>query len=168
LRQTILAVIVTALFCATAVAADNESKASVFAGYSYTHFDGGTNANGFSAEVAGNLTRSFSIVGNFGGAYNSVTGVTVSNYTYLFGPRVVGHFGRMEAFGHGLFGGIDSRAAGVSQSAFAMGFGGGVNVAVKGNGKTMWRIAEFDYLPTHFADTYQKNVRVTTGLQFNF
>lgn len=168
MRKTIFILMITSLFCASAFAADNESKASVFAGYSYTHFDGGTNANGFSAEFAGNINKTFSIVGNFGGAYTSVAGTTISNYSYLFGPRVIGHFGRMDAFGHFLFGGMDSRAAGISQSAFAMGIGGGMDVAVKGNGKTMWRMVEFDYLPTHFASAYQKNVRISTGLQWNF
>jgi hypothetical protein len=167
LRKVIFALLVASMFCVSAFAADNESKASVFAGYSYTRFDGGTNANGFTAELAGNLNKSFSVVGNFGGAYASVSGISLSNYSYLFGPRVVGHMGRADVFGHGLFGGINSRAAGVSQSALAMGFGGGVNVAM-GSGKKMWRLIEFDYLPTHFASAYQKNVRITTGLQINF
>lgn len=156
------------LFCISAFAASNESKASVFGGYSYTRWDGGTNANGFTGEFAANLNKSFSVVGNFGGAYSSIAGITESDYSYLFGPRVTGHFNRAEAFGHALFGGMTSRAAGASANAFAMGFGGGVNLAVSGNGKTMWRVAEFDYLPTHFGGVYQKNVRITTGLQFNF
>ncbi|HZU22977.1 MAG TPA: hypothetical protein VE998_09110 [Terriglobales bacterium] len=167
MRKLIFAVLVTSMFCLSAFAADNESKASVFAGYSYTRFDGGLNSNGFTAEFAGNVSKSFSLVGNFGGAYNSTAGVTISDYTYLFGPRYVAHLGRVDVFGHGLFGGIDSRAAGVSQSALAMGFGGGFNVAM-GSGKKMWRLAEVDYLPTHFGGVYQKNIRVTTGLQINF
>src|SRR5215472_11351752 len=163
-----LVVLAAALLCASAFAADNESKASVFAGYSFTRFDGGTNANGFTGEFAVNPTKSFSLVGSFGGAYSSVLGISESDYTYLFGPRFVAHMGRAEAFGHALFGGINSRALGVSESAFAMGFGGGINMSISHNGKKAWRLVEFDYLPTHFASTYQKNIRITTGLQFNF
>jgi len=173
LRHTVLVVLAAALLCASAFASDNESKASIFAGYSFTSFDNGTGnprttANGFSAEFAGNVSKHLSLVGNFGGAYSSTLGISESDYTYLFGPRFVGHFGRMDAFGHALFGGINSRAVGVSASAFAMGFGGGVNVAISHNGKKAWRLVEFDYMPTHFASTYQKNIRITTGLQFNF
>jgi hypothetical protein len=167
LRHTIFVVLAAALLCASAFAADNESKASVFAGYSYTRFDGGTNANGFSAEFAGNVSKNVSLVGNFGGAYSSTLGVSESDYSYLFGPRFIAHMGKADLFGHALFGGMDARSSGASTSAFAMGFGGGLNMAI-GNGKKAWRLVEFDYMPTHFASAYQKNIRITTGLQFNF
>jgi len=168
LRHPVFVVLAAALLCASAFATDNESKASIFAGYSYTRFDGGTSANGFSAEFAGNVSKNISLVGNFGGAYSSTLGISESDYSYLFGPRFIAHMGRADAFGHALFGGMNSRALGVSASAFAMGFGGGINMPISHNGKKAWRLIEFDYLPTHFASTYQKNIRITTGLQFNF
>jgi len=76
----------------------------------------------------------------------------------MFGPRFKAHYGRVEPFGHGLFGfsrvsvkpGVGS--VGVfpnsSDTAFAMKFGGGVDAGVARHFAV--RVGEFNYYLTRF------------------
>jgi hypothetical protein len=116
-------------------------------------------------------------------------------YTLLFGPVVSTQFGRFRPFVHGLFG--DNRVSSnlhvgipgfripsitVSDTAFAMAFGGGVDVKVNerfsirvGQGDYLFTKHDFSGLPPNQAQccarvgiaTHQNNFRVSAGIVFD-
>src|SRR5437762_5077077 len=107
MRKLIGLMLLLGLFSLAAVAQENYSKAEIFGGYQYTRFDGGVNANGWDTAVTSNLNNWFGIGGDFSGAYKSLSGVSINNYTYTFGPVV--SLRRNEAFtpfAHFLIGGF--------------------------------------------------------------
>jgi opacity protein-like surface antigen len=169
-----------------AVMAQDHPKAELFGGYSYGRinpgqgFDG-INLNGWHASIAGNVNNWFGIAGDFSGHYGNPTilGIKVNtkNHTYLFGPRIsYRNNEKVTPFAHVLFGGANSRGSalgvGVSESAFAMAFGGGVDAKINDN--FAFRVAQFDYLLTRFdgptsgTTANQHNFRISTGIVFRF
>src|ERR1700733_4341651 len=109
----------TLLFCLVvpSVAFSQESRADLFAGYSYLNID--TNgltprqsANGWEASVSGNFNKWFAVEGDVSGYYKtysidlaslnlSTLDVTVTDYSYAAGPRI----NLRPIFFHALFGG---------------------------------------------------------------
>jgi hypothetical protein len=176
------------LFGGVARAQEDASKVDIFAGYSYLRFSpstpgvGSFNTNGGSASIAYNATHWLSGVADFGAYHNgnilnSGTDGTLS--TYLFGPRVsYRHYRRITPYGQVLFGVAHASAKfagasgpGVSDNAFAMALGGGVDVGVSRHFAI--RPAQVDYLLTRFNETAnggqnQNNLRVSTGIVFRF
>jgi opacity protein-like surface antigen len=166
---------------AGAAQAQDYSKVDVFAGYSYDRWDGAKNfnLNGGSASVAYNMNHWLSGVADFGGYHNGNvlnSGLDFTLYTYLFGPRIsYRHWNRVTPFGEVLFGGerVNTTKGTVSRSDgnFAMTAGGGFDIKLSKNFSV--RPVKVDYLLTRFAaagadPTSQKNLRVSTGLVFNF
>jgi opacity protein-like surface antigen len=124
---------------------------------------------------------------NFPGGF---TGRVQGNlFTYLFGPQIKFRTHKFQPYGHLLFGGAHSNVYGnafqticqpvagacafskaPSGDAFAMAFGGGVDIPV--NKTVTIRAGEVDYLLTRFTnqftDTNQSNVRVSAGIVFTF
>lgn len=106
-------------------------------------------------------------------------------FTYLFGPQIKKHSGKFQPFGEALFGAAHSNAYasiynGVNRvtsgssnnNAFAMQFGGGLDIPVS---KTISiRPAEVDYLYTRFGvngTNYtgsQNNFKYAAGVNFSF
>src|SRR6267378_1605709 len=106
----------------------------------------------------GSNTTSFVIPpnNNFpGGASGRVQG---NLFTYLFGPEIKVRAHNFQPFGHILFGAAHSN---VSGDAFAMAFGGGVDIPL--NKHISIRPGEFDYLLTRFNNAFtngnQNNLR---------
>ena len=105
-------------------------------------------------------------------------------FTYLFGPQVGLRSGKFRPFGHLLFGGAHTNLYGnlnhlngfvtsttPTGNAFAMVFGGGVDIPVNHSGSVAIRPAEIDYLYTRFNNSYtgaQSNLRYQAGVVFNF
>jgi len=170
-----------------ASAQEENPKVEVFAGYSYVRTMPGFvvpdfNMNGGSASVSFNPTRDVGIVADFGGYHISQLGsksVDGNLYSYLFGPKLVYRSGRWAPFIQALFGGAYlSRITpdpafvygSVSQTAFAMAIGGGLDVnATKHIGV---RLFQAEYAMTRFgvvhaADT-QDNARISAGVVFRF
>ena len=147
-------------------------KAEIFAGYQYSRFDGGVNANGWDTAVSTNLNNWFGIGGDFSGAYSSPSGVSLNTYTYTFGPVVsYRHNEKWTPFAHFLLGGFHSSASAsglsTSDSGFAMMFGGGVDV--KATQHVALRAIQFDWLSLHSnGATDNHNMRITTGLVFRY
>jgi opacity protein-like surface antigen len=160
------------VFCGVyAVAQDDYHKLEVGAGWNYLHFDTG----GGGTNVSENSTSGLFIDGTFYARkwigltadfeFNQKqfpTGTLATNAPVdtnllglMFGPRFKGHYGRVEPFGHGLFGfsriSVKPAVAGATNSsdtAFAMKFGGGVDVAVVKHFAV--RVGEFNYYLTRF------------------
>lgn len=111
-------------------------------------------------------------------------------FTYLFGPQIKVRAHHIQPFGHLLFGGAHSNVYGnafhtlcqpivggcdfskaPAPDAFAMDFGGGVDIPVHKN--VSIRPAQFDYLLTRFhnpftGDKNQNNFRYSAGIVFSF
>ncbi len=146
----------------SAVAANAAPKAELFGGYQYTHFHGGTNANGWNAALTGNLNSWFGVTADFSGVYPS----GVHFYTYTFGPELHAYLPIVKPYVHALFGGIRATASGASLNGFDMMLGGGVDA---GHGPIAWRVAQFDWMSVRFNGvTDKKNVRISTGLVVRF
>ena len=151
---------------------------------------GTASLNGGSASVAFHPTGWLGIVGDVGG-YEGATGLNGSMWTYLCGPRVSIHEGRITPFVQTLFGGAHTsadpplnvgalarpvREAGVagggefaSSNSFAMTAGGGLDVNATAH--LSIRLIQAEYLLTEFTDgihNRQNNARVSAGLVLQF
>ncbi len=108
-------------------------------------------------------------------------------FTYMFGPQIKFRTPKLHPYGHLLFGGAHSNVyadaykslcqAGTCSfskapagDAFAMAFGGGVDIPV--NRTVSIRVGEVDYLLTRFTNqftnTNQSNLRYSGGIVFTF
>lgn len=176
---------------ATAQSKADKSKLSVFGGYSFLHYDNGTdqslygpgepdstaNANGFVASAAYNVTHMVAIVGEYGFYHaNSVSNTgapsgissTANMQTYLFGPKVSFHAGRITPFAQVLFGGAHANIkesedqsgytlsfTSPSANSFAWAGGGGVDWKVSRH--ISIRPAQFEYVMTRFSNANTVN-----------
>ena len=109
-------------------------------------------------------------------------------FTYLFGPQLKIRVPKIQPFAHLLFGGAHSNVYGnafkticqpivggcafsktPSGNAFAMAFGGGVDIPIGQH--ISFRPAEIDYLLTDFSNQFnngvQNNFRYSAGINFN-
>jgi hypothetical protein len=162
-------------------------------GYQFMHApdEAAKNLNGFSASLFVNVTGltpsfrelEFSLGGEFSGEFGSksqrigTTSVDTSlhRFTYLFGPQFNLHLNdKVKVFVHPLFGGVHDTTRATfgtsrtdfSANAFAMAFGGGVDVKL--NRHFAIRPIQFDYVPTHFGGEWQNNFRFSAGVVFKF
>ena len=135
---------------------------------------GGSNSlNGWEGQATYNFTRYLGVTADINGNYRTVAsfsflpGVSASAnqrlYNFLFGPTVTANMGPISVFGHALFGEAHSSlGAGVnlpiigglsqgltSANAFAMAFGGGVDIPVSRHFAI--RAAQLDFLRTQFS-----------------
>src|SRR5271165_1432307 len=108
------------------------------------------------------ISDGFTVVGNVNG----------NVFTYMFGPQIKKHTGRVQPFGEALFGAAHSNAYANNNNAFAMAFGGGIDIVV--NRHFFLRPVEVDYLYTRFGSNRtnytgsQNNFRYVGGLGFTF
>jgi hypothetical protein len=165
---------------------------------------GGSNSlNGWEGQGTYNFTPYLGITADVNGMYRTVAsfsllpGLSASAnqrlYSFLLGPSVTANFGRLAIFGHALFGEAHSSLGaglslpiigGLSQgltgaNAFAMAFGGGVDIPVSRHFAI--RAAQLDFLRTQFSslDAFstglsnssnggQNSFRYSGGVVFNF
>jgi peptidoglycan-associated lipoprotein len=189
MRSSFLVVALGLLLAAIPAAAqssDNSSKFEVSAGYSWVHARAVTamgcffSMNGGSGSFAYCANDWFSVVGDFGGFTNGnvlKSGLSLTVYSYTFGPRVsIRKWKQLTPYGQALFGG--GHASGTlysigaptsSRNAFAMALGGGVDANIGQHFAV--RLAQVDYLFTDFPDgftNHEHNLRITTGVVFRF
>jgi hypothetical protein len=157
-------------------------KMEVFAGYSHisntTILDQSLDSNGGIGSIAFNAKPWLGGVGEFGVYHSSLSrpaGATSTNVTFLFGPKFSAHpNARVTPFAQALFGGmhlgnIQFGAEGVSNNAFAMAFGGGLDVKL--NQVIALRVVQVDWLRTHFHGNstlanWQNAPRISVGVVF--
>jgi hypothetical protein len=170
MRKVGLLLLLTALLAVPAMGQDEYPKAEIFGGFSYMNFDSGVgdpryNAVGWQASVAGNFRKNVGIVGDFGGQYKSLEGTRLWVYEYLFGPRFYYRTEKSTVFAHTLFGAATAGGGGGDTStAFAMGYGGGVDVKI--SDRLAFRVMQVDYLPTHIGGIWEHNFRLGVGIVF--
>ena len=133
--------------------------------------------NGFEAEFNQNVTRHIGIVTSFSGTYKTsgyldrrsgkTFDASVQRYDLLAGPRYNWRPNGVTPFMHALFGishvraDFDDRTR--SDTAFAMAFGGGLDVHAGEHLDV--RVVQVDYLPTFFNGSRQDNVRASAGVK---
>lgn len=158
-------------------AQDDYPRAEIFGAYSVLMADpvvaGREIASGWQASASFNPHENLGLVADFAGHYKSISDPAFSSvtakfqaYQYLFGPRFVIRNSKGSGFVHALFGGATVRGrvsgASTSESAFAMGFGGGLDVNA---GKHVAiRVLQFDYLPVREAGVWSHSTRLAFGL----
>src|SRR6516225_9790588 len=102
---------------------------------------------GWNASLTGNFKHVLGITGDFSGVYNSHR-ASSSVYTYTFGPVLTARLPVVQPFVHALFGGATISRQGVSDNAFAMFLGGGLDLGLRrGIGI---RLVQADWLLTKF------------------
>lgn len=154
--------------------AQDYPKGEVAGNYTYIRINpGSTDCHGGGGSGAWSLNHYLGVVGEFSGCKVTglPSGVSAHNFTYLFGPRLTYRaYGRLEPFGEALFGGdhasVTAGGATVSDSAFAMALGGGVDYKWKPN--LVIRFIQADYLYTRFGGTNQNNFRLQAGIAYRF
>ena len=133
--------------------------------------------NGFEAEFNQNVTRHIGIVTSFSGTYKTsgyldrrsgrTFDASVQRYDLLAGPRYNWRPNGVTPFVHALFGishvraDFDDRTR--SDTAFAMAFGGGLDVHAGEHLDV--RVVQVDYLPTFFNSSRQDNLRASAGVK---
>ena len=161
-------------------------------------------ANGWNASAQYNATHFLGIKGDFSGHYNTpvtissqianalaqagVTGLPpkAHSYSYLFGPVLFQSNGKYTPFAHALFGqnnvgtslshvtGLGISGLTASDTAFAMAFGGGVDIKI--SERIAVRAGQVDYLYTKHDFSggapgiagHQNNLRASVGIVFQF
>ena len=136
-----------------------------------SNFNLGGNLNGWEGQGTLNFTRHFGVTADFSGNSKQLAGFSALGfsagtqqhmYNFLFGPTVTGYFGKSSVFGHALFGAAHSSLnAGItapilggisapldSANAFAMAFGGGIDIGLSRHFAI--RAAQVDFIRTNF------------------
>ncbi len=139
-----------------------------FGGFSYLDADLGTRENffGFQGSVSGNVKKNIGIVVDVGGQYKSLLGIGISYYELLLGPRFIVRGERVTGFVHALAGGRSVFAPGETDSAFALGFGGGMDVSASDS--IGIRVLQFDYMPNHSRSMWRHDVRFGSGIVYKW
>jgi len=155
----------------SAMAQEQAPTAELFGGYSFMHSSlpgQGLNANGGSASFAINPERWLGFVADFGGYHGSTSGVGVTNFTYLFGPRFSYRSkSPLTPFAHVLLGGIHQSVDGLpsSQNGFSMAVGGGLDL--RADSHWSWRMIQAEYLYSNLQNQ-QNNARISTGVVYSW
>ena len=160
------------LLLAISAFAQDAPKAEFSAGYSYLRLggSGGTNQNGGSFSMAGNLTRWFGIVGDAGFYHSSFLGAGLNTTTFMAGPRFSARSNsRATPFVQLLVGGAHLSAGynGISASVapFALSAGGGVDLKVSSH---MAFRPQLDYIAMRYHGQEQNAARASFGVVFRF
>ncbi len=121
---------------------------------------------GWQAEASVNFSKYFGLTADFGGQYRSISGNRVSQYEYLFGPRLAARSQRGTVFVHALVGGNTLKAFGRSTNGFAWGLGGGLDL--NAGRHIAIRVIQADYLRTRLSTSWFNDARLGIGIVFKF
>jgi opacity protein-like surface antigen len=163
---------------------------------------GSSNLNGWEGQGTFNFNRHFGVTADFSGNSHQLAGFSALGfsvgtqqhmYQFLFGPTVTTYFGKSSVFGHALFGAAHSSLSagasvpilgGLSEpvssgNAFAMAFGGGVDIGLTRNFAI--RAAQIDFVRANFngvdalasgfspgTSNGQNSFRFSTGVVWRF
>jgi len=196
MRSVVCLLAFSLLSCFAVSAQDSDtSKADAFLGYTYvrqTYKDGilpynvPFDMNGGSAQFVLYPAKSFGIVGEVAGTFASNIGgnpAAGAMFTYLFGPRLTLHRGRLHPYVQALFGEahlssgfnyylLATNASGApANNSFAIAGGVGLDWTLTHHFAV--RLAQIDYLMTRFFDPFgnrfiQSNARYSGGVVYRF
>ncbi len=154
-------------------------KAEIFGGYSYSSATHGgvrerENINGWGVDLSGNFGKHLGITADIGGQYGKAYSgqIAFRMYEFLFGPRLSWRTRTLTGFAHVLAGAAHTNAYDLpykyfflpypSDTRFAMGFGGGVDITV--SKRIAIRAPQFDYIPVRNRPYWTHNFRVQSGI----
>jgi opacity protein-like surface antigen len=170
-------------------AASDVPKAEIFGGYSFLHTNTGItgisdlaslNSNGWDAAITGNFNQFLGVTAEANGEYKSenVAGASgkIHLHSFLFGPTLSLRAPKVKPFAHVLFGvsrasasadvsGIGSVGS-VTDNAFAMAMGGGLDVSVAP--LISVRLGQLDFVRTQFGSDSQNHLRYAAGIVLKF
>jgi hypothetical protein len=161
-KQIALAIVLAFLLCAPAFA----QRVEIYGGAQFEHLQSSYNAFGWNGALTGNFKHVLGITADFSGVYKSHR-VSSSAYTYTVGPVLTARLPVVQPFVHALFGGASISGGGMSDNAFAMFLGGGLDIGLrKGIGI---RLVQADWLMTKFNnETQNSQGRVSAGIVIKF
>jgi hypothetical protein len=161
-KKVIQVIFLAGVLCGTAFA----QRVELYGGAQFEHLESAYNAVGWNAALTGNFKHVLGITGDFSGVYKSHR-TSSSVYTYTFGPVLTARLPVVQPFVHALFGGASISGGGVSDNAFAMFLGGGLDLGFRrGIG---FRLVQADWLMTKFnSQTQNKQGRVSAGIVIKF
>jgi len=141
-------------------------RVEIYGGAQFEHLQPSYNAVGWNASLTGNFKHVLGITADFSGVYKSHR-ASSSVYTYTVGPVLQARLPVIQPFVHALFGGATASGGGVSDNAFAMLLGGGLDLGFR-----RWiafRLVQADWLMTKFGDQTQNSQgRVSAGIVIKF
>jgi hypothetical protein len=163
------------------------TRGTIYGGYSLFHNNSNT-FSGWDTQGTFNFTRHFGVTADVSGDSRQLAGISFLGfsagtqqhlYNFLFGPTATAYFGKSSVFGHALFGVAHSNlAAGVtvpilggisaplsSANAFAMAFGGGVDIGLSKHFAI--RAAQLDFIRTNFNSVDALASGLSTGIGNN-
>lgn len=191
MRRLFILVAVLFVFSLPVKAQDSYPSAEIFGGYSYLAVDTGgvdldgdddfefgdrESFHGFGFSVAGNISSSVGIVGDF--SYNrksvDVFGeeADLSAFIFLFGPRFTARGDSVDGFVHAMIGAARQKVSttfqgfdfDISETDLALGFGGGIDI--RATDSIGIRLLQLDYIPVKGEDNWSHNFRAQIGIVF--
>ena len=183
MRKFILTFAVLFLAAIPVNAQDEYPSVEIFGGYSYLSVDVGADFDddddddffdidnregfhGFGVSIAGNISESFGIVGDFSYNRKEISDITgfdsnANVSLFLFGPRFTARGNSVDGFVHAMVGVARQRVEidllgenfDISETDLALGFGGGVDIRA-GNSFAI-RLFQLDYIPIHAEDPFE-------------
>ncbi len=166
--KKIILLVVSSLFPALTVCAQEAPRADLSVGYSYFRegFHNGANTHGGTISGAGYLNNWFGVVGDFGVYHLSQSGVRANTYTFLAGPRLSANRGKtVSPFVQALVGGDRITLGGGSAHGFSWSTGGGVDITVS---RHIALRPQFDYIGLRFANSTVHTARASFSIVFRF
>ena len=154
-------------------AAQIPTAGNVYFGYTYYNTDLSLNRgslNGWQGTLEGKLFPLLGVVADITGHYGSLNfpagSFNAHVYESMFGPRLGVPIGKFRPFGEFEIGvgHVSTNGAG-SDTSFATAVGGGLDYKIFR--PLAWRF-EGDYVHTHFFNTGQGNLRLSTGIVVRF
>jgi opacity protein-like surface antigen len=163
-------------------------QVELYGGYSHLSLGGapaniGSSSNGWAGGAYLHLLGPWGVEADYSNHYgvspqptSSENRYYVPGFTELYGPRFTLSLPRIHPFVHALFGTVHGKAeivppigfpsAIVTENAFGMAFGGGINVKAT---RHIWlRLIQVDYLRAQFTNNTQNDARISAGLVFRF
>ncbi|MCL5670599.1 MAG: porin family protein [Acidobacteria bacterium] len=162
------------------------SQVELFGGYSHLGLNGapsgiGSSSNGWEGSAYLHLLGPWGAEADLSDHYGVSPRLPTNGSTFyvpqfmaLYGPRFTLALPKFHPYVHALFGTVHGEAivpagdavAKVSENAFGMGLGGGVNVSVS---RHLWlRLIQVDYIRAQFNPNSQNETRISAGLVFRF
>ncbi len=151
------------LFLAVPSLAQEYPRVELFGGYSALvagDIDNLNHANGLGAEFAGNFSRFFGLVAEFGVHRENDQRV----YSAYAGPRLSFRGNRVTFFIHALAGGVRAPNGGGSLTVASLAGGGGLDINVSDN--VAIRLFQIDYTPVRYNGKWINLYRGQTGVTF--
>ena len=163
LRRLVLFLLISACLASAQLA----PRGNAYFGYAYNRAEiasnDATNLNGWAASLEGKFVPFLGLVGDLSGTYGS----NISEYNFLFGPRLSVQISRVRPFGEFLIGAshINVANGAATNTSFANAAGGGLDYKLFG---PFGARGQLDWIRTRNFSQDQNDVRFSFGLVLDF